>query len=169
VIFFDIFLESVVLLDDNASPRVLAAVRPHQVEMISVDVENVDSLQGVLNQKKAKLLYVNPNHGQTSLSGSKRRQIYNICAQNDVLILEDDPLYFQTAAPEMSFLSLDSKGIVFRVDYLSSIFDQGINLAFSSGPKDLMERLSLHIQVIKGHRNLLQAPSFRSLQLVTPP
>jgi aromatic amino acid aminotransferase I len=42
-------------------------------------------------------MYINPTGSNPTgavLSGERRREIYDICSEYDMIILEDDPYYF---------------------------------------------------------------------------
>ena len=62
----------------------------------------------------------------------RRQQIYNICRQHDVIIMEDDPYYYlqfsgDEATPQgfqnlgKSYLSLDTDGRVIRLDSFAKV------------------------------------------------
>ena len=50
-------------------------------------------------------------------------------------------------SPSDSFLSLDTDGRVIRFDSFSKVLSAGIRLGFITGPKELIERVILHMQV----------------------
>jgi kynurenine/2-aminoadipate aminotransferase len=74
-----------------------------------------------------------------------------ICSDYDLLILEDDPYYFMqyssSGALERSFLSMDTDGRVLRFDSFSKILSSGLRLGFVTGPKPLIDKIALHMQV----------------------
>ena len=68
-----------------------------------------------------QVLYINPtgaNPTGTLLSVERRKEIYQLCCDYNLLLLEDDPYYYlqfgdkDTRPP--SFLSLDTQGRVLR-------------------------------------------------------
>ncbi|XP_058048159.1 kynurenine/alpha-aminoadipate aminotransferase, mitochondrial isoform X2 [Ahaetulla prasina] len=71
----------------------------------------------------------------------------------DFLIIEDDPYYFlqfnKPWAP--TFLSMDIDGRVIRTDSFSKILSSGLRIGFLTGPKPLIDRIILHIQVSTMH------------------
>nr|XP_058927519.1 kynurenine/alpha-aminoadipate aminotransferase, mitochondrial isoform X2 [Kogia breviceps] len=71
----------------------------------------------------------------------------------DFLIIEDDPYYFMQFnkpwAP--TFLSMDVDGRVIRADSFSKVLSSGLRIGFLTGPKPLIERIVLHIQVSTMH------------------
>ncbi len=72
------------------------------------------------NNSKPKYIYINPtgaNPTGTVLPQDRRQEIYNLAAEHDLLILEDDPyfyLQFEDVRPP-SFLSMDTDGRVLRL------------------------------------------------------
>ena len=116
------------------------------------------SLQQQLDKAevKPKLLYINPtgaNPTGTLLPLARRKEIYKLASQHDLLILEDDPYYYlqvhflrravkgtkfpsnvsvwlQFTGNERtpSFLSMDVDGRVLRFDSFSKVLSSGIRL-----------------------------------------
>lgn len=75
-------------------------------------------------------------------------QIFKIAHLYDLLIVEDDPYYFLTFdKPPASFLSMDVDGRVLRLDSMSKVMSAGIRIGFVTGPKPLIDRIALHLQV----------------------
>ncbi|XP_066966954.1 kynurenine/alpha-aminoadipate aminotransferase, mitochondrial-like [Macrobrachium rosenbergii] len=90
-------------------------------------------------QKVDEFLYVNPggsNPDGTVLSESRRRRIYDLACQYDILIVEDDPYYFWQFCDEVppSFLQLDTEGRVLRLESFSKILGGGLRLGFAIIP-----------------------------------
>ena len=81
----------------------------------------------------------------------RRKEIYQLCSDYNLLLLEDDPYYYlqfeEKDARAPSFFSMDTEGRVLRFDSFSKILSSGIRLGFVTGPKPLIERLVLHMQV----------------------
>ncbi|KAJ1540169.1 hypothetical protein HK096_011425, partial [Nowakowskiella sp. JEL0078] len=107
---------------------------------------------------KPKVLYTVPvgsNPAGTSTSFSRKQKVYEICVKHDILILEDDPYYYlQYTSPRInSYFSLDlpNSPRVLRFDSLSKILSAGIRMGWATGPKELIERISLHGQVTTLH------------------
>ena len=88
------------------------------------------------------------------------------CEYN-LILLEDDPYYYlqfeEKHLRPPSFFSLDTEGRVIRFDSFSKILSSGIRLGFVTGPKPLIERLVLHMQVKmkKSRKKLLKTSLFR--------
>jgi len=138
----------------NPYKPVYHQVNSDQEGMIPEHLQEV--LEGVQDRgdKMPKFMYINPtgaNPTGTMLPNKRRRQIYNICSKYDILILEDDPYFFLQFGDEdsrpQSFFSMDVDGRVLRFDSFSKVLSSGIRLGWVTGPKPLVDRVMLHMQV----------------------
>ena len=106
-------------------------------------------------------MYINPtgaNPTGTILPLDRRQKIYQIACEYDLLIMEDDPYYylqFTNGNRIPSFYSMDTEGRVLRFDSFSKILSSGLRLGFVTGPKPLIERIMLHMQVSSMHTTSL--------------
>jgi len=165
---------SSVLLEPYVYSGTLSILGPYQPKyhVVDADVHGIrpDSLQQVLSKwspnsddpTSPKFLYVNPtgaNPTGTVLSADRRKKIYDLCCEHNLLVLEDDPyfyLQFQKGADRPpSFLSLDTQGRVVRFDSFSKILSSGIRLGFVTGPKQIINQIVLHMQVSVLHASSL--------------
>jgi len=163
-----------VILEDYVYSGVLSILNPFKPKYHTIDADsegmNPDSLQKVLSQwtpgvedpTAPKFLYINPtgaNPTGTVLTAERRQQIYKICSKYNLLILEDDPYYYLQFQPSAnrpsSFLNIDTEGRVVRFDSFSKILSSGIRLGFVTGPKPIIERINLHMQVSVLHASSL--------------
>lgn len=101
--------------------------------------------------KMPKLLYINPtgsNPTGATMPLQRRMDIYQICCEYNLLILEDDAYYFMDFSEErpQSFLSLDTEGRVLRFDSLSKVLSSGLRLGWITGPRQLIQNIELHVQ-----------------------
>ncbi|XP_022915117.1 kynurenine/alpha-aminoadipate aminotransferase, mitochondrial [Onthophagus taurus] len=127
--------------------------------------------------KMPKMIYINPtgsNPTGTSMTLERKRQIYEICCEYNIIILEDDAYYFLHFLDELvpSFLSMDVQGRVLRFDSFSKVLSSGLRLGWVTGPKQLIQAIELHIQSSTLHsstlsqvitNNLLQSWGFEKL------
>ncbi|XP_057581247.1 kynurenine/alpha-aminoadipate aminotransferase, mitochondrial-like isoform X2 [Hippopotamus amphibius kiboko] len=149
----------------------LCKLQPLGCNMINVSSDEhgiiPDSLREILSKWKPedsknpekntpKLLYTVPNGNNPAgslLTTKRKKEIYELAREYDFLIIEDDPYYFMQFnkpwAP--TFLSMDVDGRVIRADSFSKVLSPGLRIGFISGPKPLMERIVLHIQVSTVH------------------
>merc|ERR1719228_3139626 len=121
-------------------------------------------LEGIVERRDPlpKFLYINPtgaNPTGTVLPLDRRREIYKLCSQYNLILLEDDPYYYlqfeEKHLRPPSFFSLDTEGRVVRFDSFSKILSSGIRLGFVTGPKPVIERIMLHMQVSVLHASSL--------------
>eukprot|EP00095_Tigriopus_kingsejongensis_P005565 snap_masked-scaffold12_size759060-processed-gene-2.11 protein:Tk05565 transcript:snap_masked-scaffold12_size759060-processed-gene-2.11-mRNA-1 annotation:"kynurenine alpha-aminoadipate aminotransferase mitochondrial precursor" len=107
-----------------------------------------------------KAIYLNPTGANPTgivMPLARKKEIYDMCSEYNILILEDDPYYYmQFKTPrEPSFLSLDKDRRVLRFDSFSKILSSGIRLGFVTGPKPLVDQMVLHLQVSSLHASAL--------------
>uniref|UniRef100_A0A2D4KZS1 Kynurenine/alpha-aminoadipate aminotransferase, mitochondrial n=2 Tax=Micrurus TaxID=8634 RepID=A0A2D4KZS1_9SAUR len=160
-----------ILLDAPTYPGTLAALRPLGCNIINVPSDQHGMIPKALKEvlfrwdpedvKKLKndtpkFLYTIPNGCNptgASLTTERKKEIYQLARQYDFLIIEDDPYYFlQFNKPWAStFLSMDIDGRVIRTDSFSKILSSGLRIGFLTGPKPLIDRVILHIQVSTMH------------------
>ncbi|KAJ3395108.1 hypothetical protein HDU92_006193 [Lobulomyces angularis] len=103
-----------------------------------------------------KVLYTVPCGGNptgASTTFERKKKIYEICSKYDILILEDDPYYYlqfnEKRTP--SYISFDKEQRVLRFDSFSKILSSGMRVGWATGPKPLIERLTLHGQASSLH------------------
>lgn len=107
-----------------------------------------------------KIIYINPtgsNPTGTTIPAERRREIYKICSQYNILILEDDAYCFMNFSDELvpSFLSMDTEGRVLRFDSLSKVLSSGLRIGWVTGPKPLIQNIELHVQSSYLHSSTL--------------
>ncbi|XP_077333331.1 kynurenine/alpha-aminoadipate aminotransferase, mitochondrial isoform X1 [Lithobates pipiens] len=156
-----------VLLDTPTYSGTISAVRPLGCNLIGVPTDQhgmiPTALKDILSRwrpedatnpekNNPKVLYTIPNGGNptgASLTEERKIEIYQIAREYDLIIVEDDPYYFlqfnKPWAP--SFLSMDVDGRVIRADSMSKVLSSGLRIGFLTGPKPLIERIILHMQV----------------------
>jgi len=165
------------LADEYCYPGTLETVRPIGVRVQGVggDDDGMDpnALEAALERvssssssstRRPRVLYTIPTgHNPTgaTMPNERRRRVYELCREHDLLILEDDPYWFlgleEGAADESSaesFLAIDARhgdGRVLRFDSLSKVLSSGLRVGWVSGPAALVERIELHQQVAALH------------------
>lgn len=173
---FEMMLDkgSNVLVEDFVYSGTLSIINPYQPKYHTIRSDDKgmipESLKKVLSQwtpgeestNIPKFLYINPtgaNPTGTVLPLERRREIYRLCCEYNLLLLEDDPYYYlQFEEKELrppSFLSMDTEGRVVRFDSFSKILSSGIRLGFVTGPKPIIDRIVLHMQVSVLHASSL--------------
>ncbi len=121
--------------------------------------------------KKPKVLYTIPTgQNPTGLTQSleRRKKIYAIAEKHDLVILEDDPYgylvhpKFVKGSPPTpttdvekflkeelspSYLTLDTKGRVIRLETFSKVFAPGLRVGFLVAHEDFIKRIGIHSMI----------------------
>lgn len=159
---------------------------PVAVDLEGIVPEKLNDLLSAWEGPMPKLLYTiptgqNPTGGTISLE--RRKKVYEICKQYDILIVEDEPYYFlqmdeykpnHTTEADLppvptceefikelvpSYLSLDTDGRVIRLDSFSKVLAPGTRLGWIVTQERFIERyLRQHevtIQVASGFSQAL--------------
>ncbi len=149
-----------IVVPNHISSLCLSILDPFDPNYVIVESDHLgmipESLELALkgcNEKTPKALYVNPSGCDptgVTIPLERRKKIYRICCDYDLLLIEDDPDYlmrYDVDDDDRSFLSLDSEGRVLRVDSLWSVVGEGMRIGFVTGPKPIVKVLELHTQV----------------------
>ena len=159
---FDLFTgegQPPVLVESPTYSGSLAYLQPTGVELVGVPTDggglDPQALDAILRHwddgPRPRVLYTIPVGGNptgASLSLERKREIYGIAREFDLILLEDDPYYWMQFGGERtpSFLSLDADQRVLRFDSFSKLLSSGIRVGFCTGPPRLVERIELHAQ-----------------------
>ncbi|KDD74616.1 hypothetical protein H632_c1182p1 [Helicosporidium sp. ATCC 50920] len=121
----------------------------------------LESLKSDSSRPFPRTLYTIPvgqNPTGSSISMARRKEVYDICREHDILIIEDDPYFYIQWRPEpeaplpglldlergQSYLSLDRDGRVIRIDSLSKIMSPGLRIGWITASPAVVERCSLY-------------------------
>uniref|UniRef100_A0A8C7XP74 Kynurenine/alpha-aminoadipate aminotransferase, mitochondrial n=1 Tax=Oryzias sinensis TaxID=183150 RepID=A0A8C7XP74_9TELE len=160
-----------VLLDAPTYSGTLAALQPLGCNLINIPSDHHGMIPAALKETLSrwdplevhkpgstapKILYTIPNGGNptgASMTTERKKDVYELAQQYDMLIIEDDPYYFlQFEKPwAPTFLSMDVDGRIIRTDSFSKILSSGLRLGFVTGPKPLVDHVVLHIQASTMH------------------
>lgn len=106
--------------------------------------------------KRPHLLYTvsigqNPTGATTPFK--RRKELYEILREFDVVIVEDEPYWFLQYSPEKEgcYLQLDVDGRVIRLDSFSKSFAPGSRLGWVTAQPSLIERLYYQSEEISQH------------------
>ncbi|PKS06369.1 hypothetical protein jhhlp_007117 [Lomentospora prolificans] len=139
--------------------------------------------------RKPHVLYTVPtgqNPTGASLSKGRRREIYEICEDHDIFIVEDDPYYLLQMADYTpgshnerstgsrlesymaslpgTFLSIDTSGRVLRLDSFSKILSPGSRMGWVTGSAQVVERFLRHCESSQGPSGFSQAALYTLLE-----
>lgn len=155
-----------ILIEQPSYPGTLAITGPLKADLLAVnsDDQGMDPghLRKVLSRWSLsdasrpdsgvpKLLYCIPNGGNPTgscLTLERKKEIYRIAQEYDLMIMEDDPyFYIQFTKPYIpSLLSMDVDGRVIRFDSMSKLMSSGMRIGVLTGPKPIVDRVQLHMQ-----------------------
>ena len=159
--------ESALLVEEPTYSGSLAFLQPYGPRLVGVATDGGGlvpaSLRAALEREgrtapgRPRVLYTipvgaNPTGG--SLSLERKREIYALAREYDLLLLEDDPYYFLQFGDgprTPSLLSMDEDGRVLRFDSLSKLLSSGLRVGYATGPAALVDRLELHTQATSLH------------------
>ncbi|XP_041356588.1 kynurenine/alpha-aminoadipate aminotransferase, mitochondrial-like [Gigantopelta aegis] len=145
------YLFPLIFLNTQTNGGRIITVKTDRQGMSSSDLDQLMSTWNELTDgKRPKVLYCissGSNPVGITCSLARKQEIYQIAHKYDLLIMEDDPYYLlQFNKPNVaSFLSLDVDGRVIRFDSFSKIITSGARLGYISGPKQLLDKLVLHM------------------------
>lgn len=172
-----------ILTEEYSFSASVNAAKAQGVKPVSLKMDNhgivpeylIDLLENwPADLKKPKLLYTIPtgqNPLSSSLSTERKKIIYQVLQQHDILIVEDEPYYFLQTGEYVpknerkevkfnnheefistlakSFLSLDTDGRVIRLESYSKILAPGVRLGFIAGSAAILKKLvGYHIMSI---------------------
>lgn len=175
----EIFLDEhdTLLLEQYTYPGSIAAARPSGCKRQGVAMDKDGMIPSALREilskwdcsargPKPKMMYLIPNGQNPTGCGmtlERKREIYGICCEHDVIIVEDDPYYFLTydEKPLPSFLSMDVEGRVIRLDSFSKVLAAGIRIGFCTAPPPVVVKIEQHIQM-----SILHANSFSQVAIL---
>ncbi|KAL3792482.1 hypothetical protein HJC23_008404 [Cyclotella cryptica] len=173
-----------VFLENPTYSGALAFLQPYGVKLTPINTDNrgldPDHLHALLASSATtqgrRVLYTIPtaqNPSGVTLDNERRRAIYQLACEHDLIILEDDPYYFLSPERQslVSFLELDAMncqsegqsvttrglgevdsnlgkgGRVLRFDSFSKIFSAGMRIGFVTAPIPSWNEL---ISIFKG-------------------
>ncbi|MDE7124485.1 MAG: PLP-dependent aminotransferase family protein [Eubacterium sp.] len=154
-----------VICEDPSFIGSLNCFRSHGCELVGVPIDadgmNIEALEkAVKNTPNAKFIYTIPNFqnpGGTTLSLEKRRRMYEIAKENNLVILEDNPYGNLRVEGEdvPSIKSMDTDGIVVYAGSFSKILAPGIRVAYAVVPKKMAGAFTIGKQVSDVHSGVL--------------
>lgn len=183
----------VILVEGYTFPSALEAAHGQGITTFPIPMDNYgivpEALAQVLQQwvgPKPKLLYTictGQNPMGSCISAERRKQVYQLAQQHDLILIEDEPYYFLQMEPYTqdlevrskkhvhgheeftkalipSYLSMDVDGRVLRLDSLSKTIAPGSRLGWIVGQEKLLERF------VRLHEVTIQCPSGFSQSLL---
>ncbi|WP_350348363.1 PLP-dependent aminotransferase family protein [Agromyces sp. G08B096] len=146
----------VVLAEAPSYVGAMGVFRSYQASVVHVAMDDDGLIPEALREtiavlrgqgRRIKFLYTIPNfHNPTgvTLSASRRPEILEICRQNEILVLEDNPyglLHFDEPAPN-ALRSLDPEGVIYLGSF-SKTLAPGFRVGWALAPHAIREKLIL--------------------------
>ncbi len=154
-----------VICEDPSFIGSLNCFRSHGCNLIGVPIESdgmdISALENaVKGNKDAKIIYTIPNFqnpGGTTLSLTKRKQMYEIAKGNNLAIIEDNPYGNLRVEGEFvpSIKSFDKDNIVIYAGSFSKVLAPGIRVAYALVPDSISGPFIIAKQVSDVHTGLL--------------
>lgn len=153
----------VIVSENPAFIGALNTFRSYAVRLRGVDMagDGMDTamLERVFRENPGvKMLYTIPSFQNplgicTSLE--KRREVYRLCVQYGVMILEDNPYgELRFAGEDIPTLkSMDTEGIVIYCGSMSKVMSAGIRVGFVLAPKPVIAKMTVGKQASDVHTN----------------
>jgi 2-aminoadipate transaminase len=122
---------------------------------------NLELLEKAMQENpNAKLLYVIPNFQNPSgitMSLEKRKGVYALAKQYNVMILEDNPYGDLRVSGEFlpTIKSLDEDGIVIYAGTFSKVISPGLRVGYAIAPKPVMQKMIVGKQCSDVHTTIL--------------
>jgi len=143
----------------------LNCFRSHGLKLAGVPIDadgmNIEKLkETIAAHPEAKFIYTIPNFqnpGGTTLSLEKRKAMYELAKENDLVIIEDNPYGNLRVAGEdvPAIKSFDTEGIVIYAGSFSKILAPGIRVAYAVVPKAMAAAFTIAKQVSDVHTGVL--------------
>ncbi|KAK3824743.1 MAG: pyridoxal phosphate-dependent transferase [Benniella sp.] len=148
-----------VLFESPGYVGIIAFLRHQPCNLVDVDLDSHGVVPAKLREqlenwptekRKPKVLYTVPVGGNptgVSQTLERKREIYEIAREHDLLILEDDPYYYLQFGDKVpSYFSMDVDGRVLRFDSMSKILSSGLRVGWATGPAELINVMNLVTQ-----------------------
>lgn len=134
-----------------------AKLRGIPVEEDGIDIEKLR--QALKTERNVKYLYTIPNFQNPSgitMSLRKRKQVYELCREHNVVILEDNPYGDLRFVGEdlPSIKSFDTEGLVVYAGSFSKVVSPGMRVGYAIGPKEVIQKMVVCKQGEDVHSNI---------------
>ncbi len=145
----------VVIVEEPSYSGTIRAIRGHMAELMEVAVEedgmSVDGVADVIQRaksegKRVKFVYLNPdfqNPTGTTLTESRRAELIDLCAREQVLIVEDatySELFFDEAPPQSIYSMAEGAGVL-KIGTFSKVIATGLRAGWIQASKEHIDAL----------------------------
>ena len=154
----------VVICESPSFIGALNSFRSYGTKLVGVDMDQdgliPESLEKVISENdNVKILYTIPtfqNPMGVTLTKERRERVYEICKENGIIIIEDNPygeLRFD-GEDIPAIKSLDTEGIVVYCGSFSKTLSSGMRVGFVCAPSEISQKMVVCKQVSDVHTNL---------------
>jgi 2-aminoadipate transaminase len=147
----------VVVAEAPTYPGAVPCFTSYQADVVQVEMDGdgmrIDVLRETLERLRAegrrpKFIYTIPNFqnpGGVTLSLERRRELVKIAAEQEIVVLEDNPygLLRYEGEPLPTLLSLDGGRYVVYAGTFSKILSAGLRIGWAAAPRPILEKLNL--------------------------
>src|ERR1700748_3273369 len=147
----------VVVAEAPTYPGAVPCFTSYQADVVQVEMDGdgmrMDVLRETLDRLRAegrrpKFIYTIPNFqnpGGVTLSLERRRELVQIAAQQEIVVLEDNPygLLRYEGDPLPTLQSLDGGRYVVYLGTFSKILSAGLRIGWAAAPRPILEKLNL--------------------------
>ena len=145
----------VVIVEEPSYSGTTRAIRGYMAELMGVTVEDdgisvdgvADAIQRAKSEgKRVKFVYLNPdfqNPTGTTLTESRRAELIDLCAREQVLIVEDatySELFFEEAPPPSIYSMTNGAGVL-KIGTFSKVIATGLRAGWTQGSKEHIDAL----------------------------
>ena len=155
----------VVIVEEPSFIGALNAFRSYGAKLVGVPVDedgmNIDALKkAIAENKNVKMIYTIPtfqNPSGITMSLEKRKALYEIALENNIVIIEDNPYGELVFSGEKmpTIKSMDTEGIVIYSGSYSKVLAPGLRIGFVCGHKDIVAKMVVAKQVSDVHTPVL--------------
>lgn len=142
----------------------LNTFRSYRAKLCGIPMEedgiDVEKLENALHtEKNVKYLYTIPNFQNPSgitMSLEKRKKVYELCRDHEVVVLEDNPYGDLRVEGEdvPAIKSLDKEGAVVYAGSFSKVVSPGMRVGYAIGPKEIIQKMVVCKQGEDVHSNI---------------
>jgi len=153
-----------VAVEQLGYPPAWAAFKSSGAELVAIKQDNkgiiVEHLAQQLQKGKIKLIYLTPLHQYpttVTLDASRRMKIYQLAAQHNVAIIEDDydHEFHYKCQPITPMASDDPLGLVIYISTFSKLMFGGTRIGYVAANSTLIDQLARYKALINHKSNVL--------------
>ena len=147
----------VVVAEAPTYPGAVPCFNSFQADVVQVEMDDdgmrIDVLEATLENlrsagRRPKFIYTIPsfqNPGGVTMSVERRRALVRIAAEQEIVVLEDNPygLLRYEGEPLPTLYSMDGGRYVIYLGTFSKILSAGLRLGWAAAPQPILEKLNL--------------------------